>query len=166
MRAILPSLVAFALVAAPMAAAAAGSSQCARAPDKVAFDVAGLKSQLMVTAISCQAQEKYNGFVTRYRSNLVSNEKMLNGYFQRAYGRSAQKQHDDYITLLANAQSEQGIQQGTLFCAKNIGLFDDVMKLKDGTEFVSYASVKALPQPIVLIDCPAVPVKVTKTAKK
>lgn len=162
MRAILPSLVALGLVAAPMAHA----DLCARAPDKAAFDVAGLKSQLMVTAISCQAQAKYNGFINRYRINLVSEEKLLNSYFQRAYGRGAQKQHDDYITLLANSQSERGIQQGTLFCQKNVGLFDEVMQLKDATDLIGFASGKALPQPVVLIDCPTPAAKATKTAKK
>ena len=162
MRAVLASLVASGLLAAPLAEA----DQCARPADKVAFDVVGLKSQLMVTAISCQAQDKYNGFVARYRTSLVSQERSLTSYFLRAYGRSGQKQHDDYITLLANSQSEKGIQQGTLFCDKNIGMFDEVMKLKDGSELPAYANSKAVAQPVVLIDCPEKPAKVTRTAKK
>lgn len=162
MRAILPSLVALGLVAAPLASA----NQCARPTEKVAFDVAGLKSELMVIAISCQAQAKYNDFVSRYRTDLVSQERLLNSYFSRNYGRSAQKQHDDYITLLANSQSDAGIQQGTLFCMKNVGLFDEVLALKDSKELPVYATGKALPQPIALLDCPAKPTRLTRTAKK
>ena len=162
MRAILPSLVALGLVIAPLASA----NQCARPPEKVAFDVSGLKSQLMVIAISCQAQQKYNGFINRFRTSLVSQEQLLNGYFRRAYGRSGQKQHDDYITLLANSQSDAGIQQGTLFCDKNVGLFDAVMGLKDARDLPSFATGRVLPLPIALIDCPAKPVRVTRTAKK
>jgi hypothetical protein len=162
MRAVLPSLIALGLLAAPLASA----NQCARPIEKAAFDVAGLKSELMVIAISCQAQSKYNDFIQRYRTSLVSEEHMMNSYFQRAYGRSAQRQHDDYITLLANSQSDAGIQQGTLFCMKNVGLFDEVMGLKDSHELPNFATGKALPQPIVLLDCPAKPAKVTRTAKK
>ena len=162
MRAVLPSLLAIGLLAAPLARA----SECARTADKTAFDIAGLKSQLMVTAISCQAEEKYNGFVVRYRPILLSGEKGLTTYFNRSYGRSGQKQHDDYITLLANAQSQQGIQQGTLFCDKNVGLFEEVMKLKSPADLPAFATSKQFQQPIVLVDCPAPTAKVTKTAKK
>jgi hypothetical protein len=154
--------------AAILTANAAQAIQCAKPPEKAAFDVEGLKSELMVTAISCQAQDRYNAFVTRYRPDLVSQERAIDVYFRRSYGRSAQKQHDDYITLLANAQSDEGIKLGTLFCMKSVGLFDEVMALKDDRDLPNFATGKALPQPIVLLDCPApkTRVKVTRTAKK
>ncbi len=151
-----------------LTATAAQAVQCARPIEKSAFDVEGLKSELMVTAISCQAQDRYNAFISRYRPSLVSQERSIDVYFRRAYGRSAQKQHDDYITLLANAESDQGIKLGTLFCAKSVGLFDQVMALKDTRDLPTFASAKAIPQPIVLIDCPLpkTKVRVTRTAKK
>ncbi len=142
--------------------------QCARPLERVAFDVEGLKSELMVTAISCQAQPRYNAFINRYRPSLVSQERAISTYFRRAYGHAGQKQQDEYITLLANAQSDQGIKLGTLFCAKTVGLFDEVMALKDATELPAFASGKALPQPIALVDCaaPKSKAKPTRTAKK
>ncbi len=162
MRPLLSALAA----AGIFAASVANANQCARAPEKVAFDVTGLKSELMVVAISCQAQDRYNSFVTRYRPDLQSQEKAINGYFQRAFGRGAQKQHDDYVTLLANFQSETGIKRGSFFCKENLILFDQVMALKDIKDLDGFASSKALPQPIALTDCAAAPVKTTKTAKK
>jgi hypothetical protein len=162
MRSLLPALAAASLFVSSVASA----SQCAKPADKLAFDLAGLKSELMVVAISCGQQANYNAFVTRYRPSLVSEEQGLNSYFRRAFGRSAQKQHDDYITLLANAQSDAGIKRGSFFCRENVGLFNDVLALHTGADLQSYASGKALPQPIALIDCPAPKPRLTRTARK
>lgn len=166
MRRFFNALAAVGLLTGNLVAGAARAEQCTRPIEKTAFNVTGLKSQLMVTAISCQAHDKYNLFVTRYRTDLMMQERALNGYFQRAFGRGAQKAHDDYITQLANSQSEVGIQSGTLFCNRTIGLFDEVMALKGGKELPLYAAQKSLVQPIALIDCPLTPVKPTRTAKK
>ena len=165
MRPLFPALVAVGLLLGNVASVAY-ADQCTRPVEKTAFNIAGLKSQLMVTAISCQLEDKYNAFILRYRTDLVVQEKALSGYFNRAYGRSAQKQHDDYITLLANAQSENGIKAGTLFCSQNVAMLDEVMALKDGRDLPSYAATKVLMQPVTLVDCPLVPIKPTRTAKK
>jgi hypothetical protein len=142
----------------------AQAEPCARPIEKAAFNVAGLKSELMVTAISCQAQEKYNNFVARFRSELVSEERALSSYFARTAGRHASQEHDDYITSLANSESQDGIKQGTLFCDQHMGLFDEVLALKDGKDLPSYAAGKEVAQPISLVDCPLPPAKKLKTA--
>lgn len=162
MRSFLSFMTAASLLAAPVAQA----GQCARPAERAAFDVEGLKSQLMVTAITCQQQTRYNAFIARYKRDLVADERAIDAYFHRSYGRSAQRQRDEYITLLANAQSDEGIKLGTLFCQKSIGMFDEVMALKDSRELPGYASGKALPQPIALIDCPPPKTKATRTAKR
>jgi hypothetical protein len=74
---------------------------CARPAEKTAFQVAALKSRLMVTALACDASEKYNAFITTHRAALLPQESTLSGYFQRNYGRRAQSEHDEYITNLA-----------------------------------------------------------------
>jgi hypothetical protein len=127
---------------------------CVRPPEKAAFDVVGLKSQLMVTAISCKAEEKYNAFVMKYRPDLVGQEKSLDAFFGRAYGRRAQAQHDDFITQLANAQSQLGIKSGDAFCRQNVNMLDDVMTLKTGTELPQYAASKPIQQALAVQDCP------------
>jgi hypothetical protein len=166
MRPALSALIAASFLASNLLASAAGAAEsCARPADKSAFDVAGLKSQLMVTAIACQAEDKYNAFIVRFRSELQTQERALNGYFSRSFGRRAQQQHDNYITSLANSQSENGIQSGTLFCQRNIGLFDEVMALPDSKALPTYAAGKSLVQPISLTECPATPVKSTKPAR-
>ena len=145
------------------AAGIAAAKPCAKPVDVTAFDVAGLKSKLMVTALTCNQQDRYNDFVQRFRGELVTHERALRGYFARAFGGRAQHEHDDYITSLANTLSESGIQQGTLFCQQNIGIFSEVLALARGTELAGYAASKQLPQPIAIEACPAA--AVTRTAQ-
>ena len=100
----------------------ASAQSCTRPVDKTAFDVVGLKSQLMVTAITCEATERYNAFILRYRPSLVAQERVLNSYFSRNFGKRAQHEHDDYITSLANSQSQNGLKAGNAFCQQNVGV--------------------------------------------
>ena len=136
-----------------LSAGIAAAEPCARPADLAAFGVAGLKTHLMVVALSCSQQDRYNDFVHRFQGELVSHERALNAYFARAFGGRAQAMHDDYITSLANTQSESGIHQGTLFCRQNVGMFDEVMALAKGG-LASYAAGKVLDQPMELVACP------------
>jgi hypothetical protein len=149
MRILLSSLIAAGLLTSQLAQA----QSCARPADKTAFDVAGLKSHLMVTAITCEATERYNTFIMRYRPDLLAQEKVLTAYFARNFGKRATAQHDDYITSLANSQSQDGLKSGNAFCDRNVSMFDDVMKLHGSTELADYATGKAPVQPIELVAC-------------
>ncbi len=135
---------------------AAAAEQCVRPADHAAFDMQGLKSELMVTALSCGVQPKYNAFINRFHSDLGVQEKALNTYFLRSYGRSGQKAHDDYVTQLANEQSSDGLKAGTAFCARNVGMFDEVQALHGASEMSSYVAGKDIIQPVSLQDCGAV----------
>ena len=155
MRIPLPALVAAGLLTSHLAAA-----QCVQSADSAAFDVTSLKSQLMVTALTCNATERYNAFVLKYRPDLVAQDRSLNGYFSRAYGRAATRRHDDYITQLANSQSQDGLKQGSLFCGRNAAIFDEVMALRAG-ELPDFAAAKAGTQPVSLTGCGAAPERAT-----
>jgi len=151
MRTIMAGLLGCALAGIGVASAA---GPCTRPADRTAFDIAGLKSKLMVTAITCSQQDLYNQFVQRFRTDLTVHERNLHSYFARVYGGRAQREHDDYITSLANTQSESGIQQGTLFCRQTVGIFAEVLALTKGSELPAYAASKAFPQPVALVSCP------------
>jgi hypothetical protein len=144
------------LVAAGLLCAGiASAQQCAKPADVSAFDIAGLKSKLMVTALTCNQQDRYNEFVLRFRSDLMAQERALHAYFVRAFGGGrAQREHDDYITNLANTQSESGIKLGTFYCQQNVGIFTEVLALQKGTDLAGYAASKTLPQPIERVACP------------
>ncbi|MBU6499813.1 MAG: hypothetical protein KGQ40_14910, partial [Rhodospirillales bacterium] len=135
---------------------------CARPPEKAAFDVATLKSQLMLAALTCDARDQFNAFVAHYQHDLQGDEKSLNGFFSRAYGRQAQKQHDDFITQLANAQSELGTKAGVNFCKQNLGMFQDVMSLKSDADLPVYAAAKPLQRALAVQECAAAPAPVAK----
>jgi hypothetical protein len=159
---LLAASVAAAFLASIATATVAQAETCTRPAEKAAFDVVGLKSELMVTAIACQAQDKYNVFVVRFRRDLVSLERVLTSYFARTAGRHATQEHDDYITSLANSESQDGITRGVLFCNEHLSMFDDVMALKDGAALQTYAAGKVLAQPIALVVCPLPPPKKLK----
>ena len=149
MQTLFSGLLAVGLLTSQVAAA----QSCARPADKSAFDVAGLKSQLMVTAITCEATERYNAFILRFRPRLVAQEKVLTAYFSRTFGKRGQAEHDDYVTSLANSQSQNGLKAGTAFCTRNLSMFDEVMALHSDVDLPDYASNKNPVQPIALVAC-------------
>jgi hypothetical protein len=161
MRLMLSSLVAASLLSGPVLAA-----ECTRPAEHTALDVTSLKTHLMVMALTCKVDERYNAFVIKYRPDLVQTDKTLNGFFTRAYGRSAAKQRDDYVTQLANSLSQLGLKQGSLYCDRNMAVFDEVMGLRNNGELVDYAAGKAGAQPISVTDCGPTPERPSRPAAR
>lgn len=152
-RRLIASLLAAASLTVPPAQAA---ETCVRPAEKAAFDVTALKSRLMVTALVCNSQDRYNAFVTRYRSELLRHDKALQAYFNRVFGRRGQQFRDEYTTQLANSESQNGLQQGSLFCQNNTPLFDRVMAVPE-QGLADFAAGQTIAQPIAVIPCPAAP---------
>lgn len=148
MRLLMTSLVAAGLLAGPVQAA-----ECLRKEDHVAVDVTTLKTLLMVTALTCQADERYNAFVRKYQADLQREDRSLNAFFTRTYGRNSAKQRDDYVTQLANAQSSAGLRMGSLFCDQNLPAFDEVMSLRNNAELADYAAGREIAQPANVSHC-------------
>ncbi len=142
-------------VAAMVAGPALAAAQCGISSAREAFDVQGLKSELMVTALSCNVQDRYNAFVEKFRPNLNAEESRLNGYFRSTYGRGAQTAHDDYITQLANVQSERGLKAGVAFCQQRVSMFDEVSVLNSAADLGGYAEAKDIVQPSSYETCAA-----------
>jgi hypothetical protein len=152
-RRALALLLAGAALHAPLAEAA---ENCVRPAEKAAFDVTALKSRLMVTALVCSSQERYNAFVTRYRAELLRNDRALQAYFNRVFGRRGQQLRDEYTTQLANSESQNGLSQGSLFCQNNVPLFDKVMAVPE-QGLADFAAGQAIAQPIAVTPCPVAP---------
>jgi hypothetical protein len=161
---LMSAAIALAMLASPMADAAKSLTSAKVAPinpctyegDRVAFDIEGLKSQLMVTALVCKQQDHYNDFMARYRPDLVTSERELGAYFKRVDGRAAQKAYDDYISNLANVQEQDGLKAGTAFCDNLPDLFDEVMALHDSAELDEFANSQAIVQPVAFEMCTTV----------
>jgi hypothetical protein len=130
----------FALAIAAACLAATGVSAAQRCPEQSVFDVEALKSEMMVLATACHDDTQYNAFVERYQPQLMATERSLDSYFRRVYGRRGQSEHDAYITSLANAQSDEGLKQGTDFCPRTAMLFQEAMALDGPGDLAAFAA--------------------------
>ncbi|MDE1906557.1 MAG: hypothetical protein KGH75_08935 [Rhodospirillales bacterium] len=106
-----------------------------------AFNIVGLKSALMVAALSCDEQPQYDAFMTNFQPHVLAEQHQMDAYFYKASGPySGQKMEDTFITLLANNQSVAGIAQGQIFCVNNDAEFKAVLALKTPQELDSFVT--------------------------
>lgn len=145
-------LNAAAVVAVGLASSSALAQSCANAREKAAFDLRALQTHLMVGALSCGMHDRYNAFVTRFQSDLAGAHRNLTGYFNRVHGRSAQRDLNQYITALANAQSQEGIRLGSHFCGRIGPMFDQVMG-GGPAELATMSAAVSLPQAYPVRPC-------------
>ena len=139
--------------------------QCSSPADQSAFEIQALRSELMVLAMGCHDDAQYNAFMRRFQPHLMANERAIDAYFKKAYGRSAQTEHDRFVTDLANAISRQGTQLGGDFCPRNGKVFTEVLALRSDADLADYAAGKDLVPPSLPICTVAVPAHVP-VAKK
>jgi hypothetical protein len=120
-----------------------------------AFNVIALKSALMVAALSCDQQDKYDSFMTRFHSHILTEQHVMDSYFRRASGYSGQSREDSFVTLLANNQSVAGIAEGQVFCLNNDAEFNAVLALQTPDALDSFVTAEAPsvadPQPAVAV---------------
>jgi hypothetical protein len=149
------------LAAAMLTAQQAAAAPCPTTTDQQAFDIEALKSELMVLATGCHDDAQYNAFIRKYQPDLMRTEDELNVYFKREFGRGGQQEHDSYITSLANAQSDSGVQLGSDFCPRNGMIFNEVMALQRTSQLPEYAAAKDL-VPVSLGSCVGPVVRTTE----
>jgi len=120
------------------------AQRCGSTTDQSTFEVQSLRSELMVLATGCHYDNQYNSFIRKFQSDLQANERAVSAYFARRYGRSAQYEHDKFVTDLANAKSRQGTDLGGDFCPRNGLIFDEVLSLSSPVELPEFAAGKDL----------------------
>lgn len=126
-----------------IAATGTAVASCVNAREKSAFELRALQTHLMVGALSCGMHDRYNAFVTRWQSDLAGAHRNLSGYFNRAAG--GQRALNEYITSLANAQSQEGIRLGSTFCGKVGPLFERVATIQNSAELTVTSASVSLP---------------------
>jgi hypothetical protein len=144
------------------AAPAFAQTACLQPAERAAFDVRALQSQVMVVALACGEQDQYNAFVTRHSRELGSAFRTISTSYRRAGG---QKAVDGYITNLANAQSQDGIRQGTNFCANARPMLQAAVAAPTETGLAEVAKANNLSNPHGRPDCPATPAAATSTRR-
>jgi len=151
MRRLLSAIAATTLLAQP--ALASAPARCVSPTDQSMFEVAALKSELMVLATGCQRGPEYNNFVNRYRPQLLEVDKNLNAHFRKVHGARGQTEADRFVTDLANAQSSVANTMGGDHCARNGLIFAEVMALPSAADLPAYVAGKNL-IPAGLATCP------------
>ncbi|MBN8900965.1 MAG: hypothetical protein J0H57_08020, partial [Rhodospirillales bacterium] len=54
--------------------------QCTSPADQTTFEIQALRSQLMVLAMGCHADDRYNAVMNRFKPDLQANEKAIDAY--------------------------------------------------------------------------------------
>ena len=145
--------VAMVVTAAQFAAAnVALASTCASPIEKAAVDARVLQSELMVAALTCGENARYNAFVQKFQSELVGFGNSLRAYFNRAYGKSGEHEMNRFVTRLANGATMRRTQYTMpQYCASAVNLFNAVLAVdKSGlrdyvahTPFVRQSGIKS-----------------------
>lgn len=138
----------FMLAAALLLPGMAAAAECTTPAEDIAFAIVGLRNEMMVTALTCNAQPQYNVMMSKFGPGISAQEKVLDQHFQRINGRGASKAHDTYITQLANDQSDEGLKDaGNQICRRNLPMFDEIGYLHDLPELATYAQSKGIVDP-------------------
>jgi hypothetical protein len=143
---------------------------CIRPAERTAVDFRAVQSQLMVAAIACGRTEDYNAFVRRHQAELGAAHRTVFGVFRRAHAAQAQRQYDQYITNLANAQSQEGIRQGSHFCRDVGALFQAALAAQNAGAVAALSGPHRVVNPMPIAECPATqpaaaPAQRTRTAQ-
>jgi len=109
-----------------------------------AFNVIALKSALMVGALSCNQQDRYDTFMLRFQPHILAEQHVMDAYFRRTVGGArGQTQEDAFVTQLANNQSVTGISQGSIFCLNNSAEFNAVLALQSPAALDAFVTDQA-----------------------
>jgi len=142
----------------------ASAQVCVQPAEKTAFDIRALQSQLMVAALSCGLQDDYNAFVRKYQGDLATAFRNVHGHFRRTSGSRHQTAVDQYITNLANGQSQLSIARGSFFCREQAPLFQAAMTATNAAELSQVAVSQQVHQVLERPACPAAPARPARSA--
>jgi hypothetical protein len=113
-----------ALLSAPIEA-----KQCATARDMSALNTRVLQTELMVAALSCEEQPRYNEFSRTFRAVLTDRANDLRSYFQKGYGGRGTTELNAFVTRMANDASRQSQLTADTYCSFASDLFDEILSV-------------------------------------
>ena len=128
-----PMLAILMLTSLTTSAWAEAASGCANPSDMSAIRTAAIQQQLMVAALTCQATDRYNSFVTAYRKDLQASDLALQTFFRRVHGQSGTADYHAFKTRLANASSLDSIHDVRGFCSAAQARFDAALENRKPT---------------------------------
>jgi len=112
---------------------------CATPDEMAAFQSRILLSDLMVSALSCNEQKRYNAFVTKYKTDLGKHGAALQHYFRKAYGASGRTHMNRFVTDVANNSSNYSLEHIALYCKETGKEFEQLLASNE-TSIARYAA--------------------------
>ncbi len=104
------------------------ASYCAMPQEKQALDIRAMQAEMMVAAISCDQQKKYNAVLTKFEQSFANAGKAMKGYFIRNYHHNFENKMNIFITEIANESSRVSLTQDEKsFCKSTAQLFDKIL---------------------------------------
>ncbi|MGZ9035323.1 MAG: hypothetical protein ACXW25_13085, partial [Rhodospirillales bacterium] len=86
-----------------------------------------LQTELMVAALACGEQQRYNAFVNTFKSELTQRGRLLRAYFKRVHGPSGENRMNAFVTKLANDASQRTANGPDAYCTASAKLFNEVL---------------------------------------
>lgn len=121
------------LVTLSLAAVPAMAAPCASPADEMTLNARVLQTELMVAALSCNEQKRYNAFVRTFRGPIAAQSASLRRFFARAYGSDGTRQLNAFVTRLANDASMRSADIGKQsYCASAGNLFAEAIATPPG----------------------------------
>ena len=114
---------------------------CAHPEEVNASHIVGLQTQLMQIALSCGGDDEYDAFVRKFQPQLKEQRDVLGGFFKRAYGRyRSQAAYDEYVTQLADAESNYNLRSGVEFCQLSKPTLDQAKSLSSNADLTTFVA--------------------------
>jgi len=159
-RRILSSLAALAVAVLPVSEA---WSACYSPTEATAVHMRMLQSELMVAALACRDSNpelamitKYNAFVNRHSTGLVSQNRVLERHFDRNYGPQGKRRMDTLLTALANDASKRSMTSD--FCGGAASLFG-MISVMEWPQLLRFAGERANGSTEAIASCAATGVR-------
>ncbi|MBW4022845.1 MAG: hypothetical protein HIU92_06830 [Proteobacteria bacterium] len=127
---------------------------CGHPEEVKAFNILGLQTQLMQVALTCGGEEKYDVFVRKFQPQLAAQRTILKSFFTRAYGsRRAQSSLDEYVTQLADAESDHNLASGDQFCHLSEPVLDQSTELSSDDDLTKFLAKVPVQQALDVETC-------------
>ena len=151
---------------AALTAGPAFAQACLQPAEQTAFHVRALQSQLMVAALACGRDADYNAFVRKFQRDLQGAYNGIQSHYRRTSRAAAQRELDNYITVLANAQSQDSIRAGSHYCPLVTPLFQVALSRTDVASLAEMSAERNLLNPVSTTTvCAATPARSTTPAR-
>lgn len=157
-RSALAAAIASAMAIHPPVATA--SARCLTPPEKTAFEVRVLQTEMMVATLTCRGvgnrdfSAQYGHFVEANRDALKSHAGVFREHFKRSFGGAADTQLDRYVTSLANDLSRASMMGTGTFCPQQDALFDRAARVGP-KELAGFAAERAAGHALGVPPCAA-----------